>query len=309
MRIVGFSAQPELPNGIVAFLMGGLGNQMFQYAACLGVASAVQRPPFLCTHAGFRTDKTYGREFELHRLAIKADPLPYHQERRVLRLVRKANRRPQDGSVFVAKSATVAGDAVRREAVLQAARDYETLVLNGYWQSDDLWCGISDHINQQLKPPTPTSQAVREIGAQLLEEETLLIAIRLYEEVPDDSFRLRQVSRDRIRQLNQAISSLWEETRSTRIVVIAHRWHPIMQELHWPTAPLMATSESGISEATDVLWLMSRSRNRVITGSSLYWWGTWFAERRAAQDSPQHTYLVGQFHDSVSIRRHWTLAE
>src|SRR5215831_16235441 len=54
-------------------LMGGLGNQMFQYAAARALASRNGAKLLLDNRSAFITDRVYGRQYEL-------DPMPIRGE-------------------------------------------------------------------------------------------------------------------------------------------------------------------------------------------------------------------------------------
>ena len=60
---------------VVAIIKGGLGNQLFAYAAARAYAERTGRDLFIDDDSGFLRDG-YGRSFRLDRFPINAKPAP-----------------------------------------------------------------------------------------------------------------------------------------------------------------------------------------------------------------------------------------
>jgi hypothetical protein len=56
---------------IIAHLMGGLGNQLFQYAACRSMAIRSNFELFLDGNSGFKNDRVFRRKFELNSFPVQ----------------------------------------------------------------------------------------------------------------------------------------------------------------------------------------------------------------------------------------------
>src|SRR5262249_41921016 len=147
---------------IIALILGGLGNQCFQYAMGrqLALAQGVQ---FKLATFGYRLPKYSRHPYLLDRFRISAElarPVDY------LRLAPAAMR----------------GSAIKRdreegfdERMLAIGN---SMMLVGYWQSPRYFSSIEDTIRRELTLAQPPSGATREMEARIRSTEAVAVHVR-----------------------------------------------------------------------------------------------------------------------------------
>ena len=129
---------------LILRLKGGLGNQLFQYAAARSVAHRNQVPLYLDAFSGFGSDP-YARSFRLNCFAIRAELLPEQECRRLKwsRLQRKLRSYRERCFIrWLGRS---------YDPFLSGLRVSRDVVLEGYWQSERYFQELSDQLRSELR--------------------------------------------------------------------------------------------------------------------------------------------------------------
>jgi hypothetical protein len=263
---------------------GGLGNQMFMYAA--GRAVAVRTGSQLVLNAsGFSRDYTYKRIFLLDHLPIPARVLPDSWPTRLLgpmdRLVMRCPWLVPE--LMVLQEGYRDGYSEFNDTLLKPPPN-RALVLRGFWQDERYFQDFSDLIRCELAPPAPRDPvAIEELSRIERSRHPVAIAIRFYREVPGESSDPQRI------------------IDAFRRVLVAHA------ASHTGCSYFLFTEEPQYFKKADVLgvdfiaikhrprnedalvdlYLMSRCQTFFVGYSSFHWWGAWLS----ATNGKQVTYL------------------
>ncbi|BCX49470.1 alpha-1,2-fucosyltransferase [Haloferula helveola] len=160
----------------VAIIKGGLGNQLFGYAAARAFALRSGRELFIDDASGFVRDG-YGRSFRLKHFPIEARPAPAalrlgdpkgfrHKSKRslnkVLPLKWKAYLPEKEGSLQLLDF-----DPVR-----------DTVYLNGYWQNEAYFRDATGKIREELQPPALEKQGDLELEQRMRDRNAVFVHVR-----------------------------------------------------------------------------------------------------------------------------------
>lgn len=287
--------------------MGGLGNQLFQYAAGRAISIATDTTLVLSTRHGFRNDHLAKRKFELSHLDSQVGhttPLSEFQAT-VRSLIRRAKMdslmpliRPWVGWVSDGDLTSMDFDGC-----LPRSRN---VWMFGYWQDPRIWEPIAATIANELRPVESPRRQIIDLAAIAREPSTLAVGIRLYEEVPDVGFRERRSSSDYLNLISRSLTTAVERTNSTNLLVFSTKRHSVLNEIQWPVEPIYATAEDGVTSPHEVLWLMSQTPNHLVTGSTLYWWGAWFSWFNQAQPT-EKIFALNDFPSASMDMDAWSL--
>ncbi len=263
---------------VIVRLMGGLGNQMFQYAAARRIALAHNVPLKLDVSwfAG-QPDRAYG----LHALNIQeafATPEELRQitgpsTRGIGTLAFRFRRRLKLGYRWTRIHERGLSPCDRR--VLEAR---ERTYLDGYWQSEKYFSDVADTIRREFAINVPAEARSREITDQMATTQSVSVHIRRGDYVTDQKkSRVRSVcTPDYYRR---CVAHVAERLVHPHLFLFSDDpdWVAANLRFDYPTT---LVSRAPARRDYEDLRLMSACRHHIIANSSFSWWGAWLNPSR-----------------------------
>lgn len=258
---------------IGAIIAGGLGNQMFQYAA--GRALALRHGSQLMldlSPSRRRGDFDVLRPFELDKLAIETQPPTWLSPLSFL-----LARRPSPALQ------RLSGWRIEREPSLAYVPEFETFrdgtYLFGYWQSWRYFDSVADQLYAELQPRRAFSDRSRHLHDRMMSTPSLSLHVR----------RGDYLTSPRARELH-GVLGLDYYTAGVRLIqrqVEGLRAFVFSDDLQWcreTFTPLGLDLEfveaNQRADSWQDLFLMAACRHSIIANSSFSWWAAWLADRR-----------------------------
>ncbi len=270
---------------ITVRLSGGLGNQLFQYAA--GRAAAIASgASLLLDSASFESDPLH-RRFSLGRFPLRAelrDLVGWH--RTLLR---------SPGIWRIARSTGFSVRVGDTRFLFDRLRGFdarvteisEHRVLTGYWQDERYFAHAFDSLRAELDPSAAFPEATRALGAELATGASLALHVRRAD------FAQGSSPHGTCSPAYYAAAVAWIRSAADvdRAVVFSDdpTWAQRTLDIGMPFQTMPRDAARGDDED---LWLMSRCRHLVIANSSFSWWAAWLAEHRS--DSPKESRALGE---------------
>jgi hypothetical protein len=261
---------------MIARLMGGLGNQLFIYAAALQFARRLNASLALDTVSGFHRDFTYRREYLLDQFSITAPDAsradcfldPYGRFRR--RLMLQADRIGLVGSgwTFIDESSP--------DVRVAANKFY----LDGYWQSENHFLNVAGLVRQELRPrealPAATLAEMSRIHGQM---EPVAVCIR---RGADRAHQGQGLDTD-LDFYHAALRQLALSHPQSHVFVFTdnHGW--ATEHFRCALPHTFVSPKPQNRRAYEDLALMSACSHFVIGNSTFHWWGAWLGERAGSQ--------------------------
>lgn len=253
---------------IVFCSMGGLGNQLFQYAVARRLAVRLGVEVGADTSWHERTlPNTTPRPFALHDLRVRLAPLPA-RERRIAWVA---------GHRLLGRVAFLVAPSVRRErafafdpSVLEAA---DGAYLFGYWQSPKYFDAIRPQLLEEIQPIAPPAAEDRGVLAQMVGCESVLVHVRR-----GDYVSLRAAA-----STHGTCSSEYYRVAFERIAARVRSPIPFVfsddpawakENVIFP-APTVYVDHNPPDAAAQDLRLMASCRHAIVANSSFSWWGAW----------------------------------
>jgi hypothetical protein len=260
---------------IVVNMMGGIGNQLFQYAA--GRALAVRHHvPLALDLSAYELDRK--RTFALESFRIRKrvigpaslaqflDP-PYRGLRgRIHHLMIEHGWR-QIPTVVQEQAGNPAG---------QLEKVPSHAYLRGYWQSDRCFEAVQESIRREVIPRQKPDERNRWAIEQAERGVTASIHVRRGDYVCEPVTRAYHGLCD-IEYYHAAVEYLGRRTNIDRYFVFSDEPDWVRANLRLPAETTIVDWNGG-QEHWDV-WLMSRCCHHVIANSSFSWWGAWLDPR------------------------------
>lgn len=259
-------------------VVGGLGNQLFCYAAGRRLALASDSDLLVDTVSGFAFDYSYRRKYLLDQFAIKAVDASAGRcfcfpGGRLCRLVlRRASRCvPLNYRPYIEDRHNR-----RFESWFLDIRPKGSVWVEGLFQSPKYFEGIEDSIRQEFrvsKPVGSTAQTERSLIES--EEEPVALGIRLYEDVPRPGIH-PVLSRE---YYLRAAEVLRPRLRHPHYFIFCSNRKWVAEQLRWPYPHTIIEPKARNEDAYQDLWLMGACRHFIIPNSTFHWWGAWLAPR------------------------------
>lgn len=263
---------------IITTVMGGLGNQLFQYAVGRSVALRTGRPL---------------------RLDVTRMPSPAGGALRRLQVIELPGpggtptlRRPGRQGLIAAPSRwSLRVDHVVRTGLARwTVTEPETedvlvdlsdppgpiAVLFGYWQSHRYHAGAEDVLRAELTPPVARGGRVAAMLDRLARHEVVTVHVRRGDYVTDPHLAA-EFGAPSTEYLRRALDLVLSRCDAPAVVVLTDD-PPWAAEHVRADAPVHHVELDAPLDPIEALALMSRGRHTVIANSSLSWWGARLAE-------------------------------
>lgn len=273
---------------IVVRLKGGLGNQMFQYAA--GRSLALRRGVSLrLDTSGFHSDPK--RSYQLNHLRIVASPASANE-------VFRSTGRPQTrwhnwivrfdrllkrtGRVTALPRLDLQGTLGIRPRIYQEPHfQYDPsfhqlpdeIYLDGYWQSARYFSDISEKIRHELSVKEPKPAPVSEMALRIENKLSVSVHVRRGDYVHEHTTATYHgtCSTDYYRA---AAARLRTEVHDPHFFVFSDDLSWVQENLGFCTPRTLVDLDDEVGDHHEIE-LMSLCTHHIIANSSFSWWGAW----------------------------------
>lgn len=259
---------------IVTRIKGGLGNQLFSYAAGRRLALANNTEMVIDDVSGFARDFTYQRSYQLHpfripcRIATKCERLePFSRIRRGMKI--KLNQfRTFEHRTYIKQ------EGVDFDPRLLRVQGKRRIYLDGYWQSEDYFKDFEATIRSELQISAPEDPKNRACAFQIQSGPSVAVHVRFFnppgvsgnDNAPAKYYR-------------QAIALMEKNYPGAHYFIFSDR--PESARAMIPLKNNRVTCvfhNDGDAQAYADLWLMTLCDHYIIANSTFSWWGAWLGE-------------------------------
>lgn len=261
---------------IISRILGGLGNQLFCYAAARRLA-LVNNAELVIDHvSGFARDREYGRNYQLDhfnipcRTATAAERLePFSRARRYLK--RRVSRR-----LPVSDRQYIQQEGVDFDARLLSAKPSGTVYLEGYWQGENYFKDVEQVVRDDLRIRPPTDGPNGDMAGRIRNSLAVAVHVRFF-----DAPMTTSVNNAPNDYYARAVARM--ETLAPDAHYFVFSDHPDAAKLRIPLSReriTLVSHNTGDANAYADLWLMSQCQHFIIANSTFSWWGAWLAGNR-----------------------------
>ena len=260
---------------VIVRVLGGIGNQLFSYAAARRLALHNEMELVIDDVSGFKYDHQFKRTNQLKNFSIpcrKATPgermEPFSRLRRFLR--KKHNR---------------AKGFSKRDYILQEVFDFDNRLLDlnpvsdvyieGYWQSENYFIDIEDIIRKDLEIIPPNDIINRKMADLISKKNSVAIHFRYFDIADSGPDNLP------LDYYNKAIKRIREEVISPHFFIFSDKPELAAENLTFSEGEYtLVQHNQGDEMAYADLWLMKQCRHFIIANSTFSWWGAWLSENK-----------------------------
>lgn len=264
---------------VIPRILGGLGNQLFCYAAARRLALVNDAELVLDAVSGFVRDYDYQRCYQLDRFAIpcrkatpseRLEPLP-----RVRRYLKRAmnRRRPFEERSYIQQ------EGADFDPRLLTVKPHGTVYLEGSWQSEQYFKDVEPVIREELRIIPPKDDINQAMAERIRACQAVAVHVRFFD-APHElgknnapgGYYARAVARMETlaRDAHYFVFSDQPATARDRLPLQADRI-------------TLISHNQGDENAYADLWLMTQCQHFIIANSTFSWWGAWLADRAGKQ--------------------------
>jgi len=290
---------------IITRLIGGLGNQMFQYAAGRRLAHSLDTDLKIDT-SDFTSSKT--RNYALDCFNIQTTlSTPFDLKRvakgnvsRLEKIKRLIDHNWQQNCISYNKEKHFHFDP----DILSLSNDS---YLDGYWQSEKYFLDIGDIIRKEFTISNTPSTANQTIAANIQHHHSVAIHIRRGDYITDSvSSQLHDTYN--IEYYKKAIEIILEKVSEAHFYVFSDDpdWVKNNFILDNPTTYVSHNNDS----CHEDMKLISLCKHQIIANSSFSWWGAWLNKNPdKIVIAPTHWFRVNDYNTSDLIPASWIRSE
>lgn len=267
------------PPQVIAHIFGGLGNQLFCYAAARRLALVNDVPLKMDTRSGFVRDR-YKREYLLDRFAIDCEEASdwesyMHSGGRVRRkLAAMVNRHlPFDRRWYVEEEQSHRFDP--RLLEFEVAR---SVYLSGYWQSEKYFADIEDVLRQNLRFRMSHRASSRQMAEEIANTDSVCVHMRNFKRAPHVTSGSIWTKPLAFAYYQKAIRKMKQELEQPAFYCFSDDIDWARVQLSMESVPIVyvdANAGRGYNGAVDDLWLISKCKHYILSNSTFSWWGAW----------------------------------
>ncbi len=250
--------------------MGGLGNQMFQYAAARSLADRTGRRLKLDLF-DYHFDRL--RRYELHGFQIRAE-IAEREDVESLRM--STDRLSLTGRIWH-RFMPVRSDSIFRERTMMYNGEIEdinrSVYLDGYWQSERYFVRNKRAVYEDFKLANDLDETNKQVLAKISSVQSVSLHVRRSDYITSRKTK-QLLPVCEIDYYQKAVDHIAAKIPDAHFFVFSddHEWvRRNLKFVHPSSLVTVNTADRGIRDMA----LMKMCRHHIIANSSFSWWGAW----------------------------------
>jgi hypothetical protein len=296
---------------IFIYLTGGLGNQLFQYAAARNLAIKNDSQLILDKCSGFIFDYKFKRNYQLKvelnnkNIILKCSFFLFT----FLRILKKILRIKELTRNFYFFE--ILHEFYHSNKFYKKIIDYrfkKKLYLMGLFQSEKYFIHNKKIILEEIWPPKPDNYNYLSLYKNL-NKNSVAIGIRMYETLSPEEIKKMIGSLNTFSFYERALKIIISKIKRPNFFLFSTK-NEIADNflIRFPNLKNfevnIITEDGGFSDPYSNLWLMSHFKNFIISNSTFYWWGAYFSSIR---NKKQTVITSNNFPNKDFVKKNWTI--
>jgi hypothetical protein len=290
---------------IIVRLMGGLGNQMFQYA--LGSALSLKNNSVLKLDLAFLLDRTAKknfmfRDFDLPIFNIRANIASPEEVKTYYNFYNRARKKllPNElGNPYIKEKVNYFDPAI-----LTAGGN---CYLHGHWGSEKYFKEYEAKIRQDFTFKAPLTPLGRQLADEIQNTTAVCLNVRRGDYVTNPEVG-KILSLTGIDYFRKAIDLMRSKVHNPHFFVFSDDQQWVNENIRIDLPMTIVDDRYNGEKYGEKLHLMSLCKHFIIPNSSFAWWGAWLSSNRGKIVVTPEKWFVSSDYDSKDIRPEGWLA-
>lgn len=259
---------------LIVRLKGGLGNQLFSYAAARRLASINSAELIIDPISGFENDTIYKRTYQLHHFNIHtrfATPFermePFKRKRKDFLMALGKKQSFQHRKYIFQEQTTF-------DKRLLELKFKNTRFIDGYWQSEKYFKDIEPMIREEFTLRKDLDPINNEVLEKISSRKSIALHFRWFDD--PETNKQNNVGKE---YYMKAIDMIKSKIYTPHFFVFSDNIQAALDILSLKKEEFtIVNHNSSQNTAYKDLWLMSKCKSIIMANSSFSWWAAWLAD-------------------------------
>lgn len=258
---------------IISHIIGGLGNQMFQYAAGRAVSLARQEALLVDIssfanyglHQGFELQRIFSCPITIASETDLKNVLGWQVQPLIRRLLMRPAFSKLRGNNFVVEPYFQYWEGIQKTP--------KNAYLTGYWQSEKYFSRIAETIRRDFSFSLPLSEKNTQLAQEISQVNAISLHVRRGDYV-QNPVTLATHGTASLAYYQAAIETIAKSVAEPTFFIFSDDMEWVKANLILPF-PCHYVSHNQGAESYNDMRLMSLCQHHIIANSSFSWWGAW----------------------------------
>lgn len=258
---------------LIVRISGGLGNQLFSYAAARRLAIKNNAELIIDDVSGFMYDYMYCRKYCLDNFNIPFRRATFNERLEPFSRFRRKIKRMRNELFPFLGCDYITQKMVDFDSSLLEQEIKKTSFIEGYWQSELYFKDVEDIIRRDLEIAPPSDPINTVLSEKIKNTNAVAIHIRFFCQAPGSSTNIS------CEYYNRAIKLIEESTTNPHYFIFSDQPNRALEKIQIPSSrfTLVNHNQGDINAYAD-LWLMTLCKHFIIANSTFSWWGAWLSK-------------------------------
>jgi hypothetical protein len=264
---------------IIVRIFGGLGNQLFIYAAARRLALKNDAELVIDDVSGFVRDHQYERFYQLEHFNIPCRKATAGERLEPFCRVRRYLKRRRDWHLPFEHRHYLVQEGIDFDERLLIFKPHGVVYLEGYWQSEGYFKNIEPQIREDLRIQHPRNNANQQVVENIRATTSVAVHLRFFNE-PETSIQEAPYTNNAPGiYYKSAITEMEKRISGAHYFIFSDRPSKAKECLQMAAVSMTIVHHNqGDAMAYADMWLMSQCRHFIIANSTFSWWGAWLGQ-------------------------------
>lgn len=264
---------------VISRIKGGLGNQLFCYAAARRLALVNNAELVIDDLTGFVRDYQYQRKYMLNRFCIPARKATPRERMEPLARYRRGLAKLINRSRPFHQRSYLEQEGIAFDHRLLDLKVNGTVYLDGYWQSELYFKDVADVIRQDLRIIPPQGVSNHIIEQRIRNSQSVCIHFRCYDNPTCNNNGTDIHSNLEKGYYDRAVKEIMKLVVNPHFFLFSDNLQEARNMLDLPEGDVTFVNQSiGDDNTYTDFWLMTQCKHFIIANSTFSWWGAWLSQ-------------------------------
>ncbi len=258
---------------VIGHILGGIGNQMFQYAAARALSLSKEQPLYLdildfdgySLHSGFQLNTTFCLQTKLAGSELIRKILGFRNQQLIKKLIKRPLFKYLRGCNFIMEP--------HAHYWPQIESAPENCYLYGYWQSEKYFKAFENVIRKDFCFRNSLDDYNTDLKSKIDETISVSVHVRRGDYI-SDSKTSQIMNVCGINYYRDAINRIALQINAPHFYIFSDDMQWVRENLNLPYSVTYVDHNFGKNSYID-MQLMSACKHNIIANSSFSWWGAW----------------------------------